>query len=67
MEGASRFLVRTSGGNNKKGAIGRHKHWGVTGGRQGQGGLVSPRVVVPPSEGNIGPPNQGGPGPSVGG
>ena len=60
MEGASRFLVRTSGGNNTKGAIVRHKHRGVTGGRQGQGGLVPPCVVVPPSEGNIDPQTREG-------
>ena len=52
---------RTTGGQTENGASGGRKHRGVTGSRQDQGGLGSHNVLVTPSEGKTGPPNQGGP------
>ena len=49
-EGASRFSARVTGGQTAKVASGGHKHRGVTGSRQVQGGLESPHAVVPPRE-----------------
>ena len=48
-----------------KGVIYGGKNRGVTGISQGQGGLVSPLVVLPKSVGVTFPLNQGGPGSSV--
>ena len=62
-----RFSVRTTGGQTTKGARGMGKHIGVTGISQDQGGLGSLHLVLSTSDRETGPPNQGGPGPSVSG
>ena len=66
-KGVAQFSVHAAGGKTEMGASGRRKHRGVTGIRQGQGGLVSTSVMVRPSEGNTAPPDQGWTGTSVGG
>ena len=61
----ARFSAWITGGQTAKGASGGGKHRGVTGNRQGQGGLGSTNAVVLTGEGKTVPPNQGGPGLSV--
>ena len=63
----ARVSAQATGRKMDKGSSGGNKHRGVTGSSKVQGGLVSPHVVVPTSEGKTGPPNQGGPGTSVSG
>ena len=62
-----KFSARATGGQTTKGAISGDKHRGFDRSRQGQGGVGPPLAVVMSSAGEIGPPNQGGPGPRVDG